>query len=581
MTMGATKTKKERPRISMYDLRMKSDQVVLKFFNKMQRQAMAIAAHDEYIIAARGTGKSEGIDARFIIRNVWEMPGSLGAMISPSYAKAWCNTLPAILKALAEWGYHQNIHYVVGHKAPAWMGYRNPVRPVTGEGWANAIHFWNGTVMVILSFTQAMSANSMSLDWVIGPEAKFLNYEKIKSEVNPANRGNVQYFGDCPHHHSVCYSTDMPTSGVGRWLLDKEREMRPEHINLIRNLYRDLQYYKRRPMTTYTERMVKALQQDLDTARRYQPPVIKQEGKNREYTVFYGEYDIFDNLEVVGEDYIWQMKRDSPPLVWRTAFLNERLMRVANGFYSALDEKIHFYTPTDSGRLRALGDDWKRLSASGCLGDGDLDFSKELHMAFDANASICTAVVGQKDENVMRVLKSFYVKTPSKLQDLVRQIADYYRPKLNKDVVVYYDHTFTWETGSSNESYIETIEKELTNAGYNVTIVYVGQAPAHDWKHLMIDRTLKGDPQFLWPQINLYNNEFLKIAMEQTGVRQGKNGFEKDKSAESTEDTPDNPDQYKTHVTDAFDTLWYGMNFYFTEPTTSSGGVFWLNRHTN
>ena len=97
---------------------------------------------------------------------------------SPSYAKAWGNTLPAICKALAEWGYIQGIHYVVGHKAPESMGFGKPVRPVLADGWNNAFHFWNGTVMVILSFNQGMSANSMSLDWVIGPEAKFLNYEK-------------------------------------------------------------------------------------------------------------------------------------------------------------------------------------------------------------------------------------------------------------------------------------------------------------------------------------------------------------------------------------------------------------------
>lgn len=563
----------------MHDLRMKQAGVVKKFFNKMQRQAMAIAAHDEYIVASRGTGKSEGVDARFILRNVWEMPGSLGALISPSYAKAWCNTLPAICKALAEWGYYQGIHYVVGHKAPAWMNYREPVRPLTGEGWSNAFHFWNGTVMVVLSFAQSMSANSMSIDWVIGPEAKFLNYEKIKSEVNPANRGNVQYFGHCPHHHSVCYSTDMPTSGVGRWIIDKVDEMIPEHINLIRSLYRQLQEYKRKPMTGWVERQIKELTRDLDTARRYQPPKIAQPGKNREYTVFYGEYDIFDNFEVVGEDYIWQMQRDSPPLIWRTAFLNERLFRVANGFYSALDENVHFYQPNDNGRLRDLGSNWTKLQTSGCLGDGDLNFSEALHMAFDANASICSAVVGQVDGHTMRVLKSFYVKTPSKLQDLVKQISDYYRPKLNKEIVVYYDHTFTWESASSGESYAETIEKVFTDNGYKVTMVYVGQAPKHDWKHLMIDRTLKGDPDFLWIQINLHNNEFLKLALEQAGVRQGKNGFEKDKSVEGSADTPDNPDQYKTHVTDAFDTLWYGMNFFYAEPKQTGMGVLFLGKN--
>lgn len=162
------------PTLSAYELRRKRDEVVDKFFNKMQRHAMSINAHDEYIVASRGTGKSEGIDARIILRNVWEMPGSLGGLISPSYAKAWGNTLPAICKALAEWGYIQGIHYVVGHKAPESMGFAKPVRPVLGDGWSNAFHFWNGTVMVILSFNQGMSANSMSLDWVIGPEAKFL-----------------------------------------------------------------------------------------------------------------------------------------------------------------------------------------------------------------------------------------------------------------------------------------------------------------------------------------------------------------------------------------------------------------------
>ena len=90
------------PVLSAYELRRKQNEVVDKFFNRMQRQAMAINAHDEYIVASRGTGKSEGIDARIILRNVWEMPGSLGGLISPSYAKAWGNTLPAICKALAK-----------------------------------------------------------------------------------------------------------------------------------------------------------------------------------------------------------------------------------------------------------------------------------------------------------------------------------------------------------------------------------------------------------------------------------------------------------------------------------------------
>ena len=96
----------------------KGQEIQRKFFNRMQRMGMAIAAHDEYWVCSRGTGKSEGLDARFILRNVWAMPGSTGALISPSYAKAWGNTLPAIIHALAEWGYVEGVHFFVGRKAP-------------------------------------------------------------------------------------------------------------------------------------------------------------------------------------------------------------------------------------------------------------------------------------------------------------------------------------------------------------------------------------------------------------------------------------------------------------------------------
>jgi len=554
--------------------RQRAEEVQKKFFNRMQRSAMAIAAHDEYYVCSRGTGKSEGIDARFILQCVWEMPGSTGALLSPTYGKAWNNTLPAICHALKSWGYVEGLHYVVGHKAPSSMNFAEPKRPILMDAYKNGIQFWNGTFMVVLSFNQGMSANSMSLDWVIGPEAKFLDYEKIKSEVNPANRGNEQYFGSCPHHHSVCYTTDMPTSHSGRWILDKEEEMNPQHITYLRNLYRQLKMTERRTdlQPDTMERMTRELRRDLNLARKYQPPVKPIAGKNREFTVFYGEYDIFDNLEVVGEDYIWQMYRDSPPLIWQTAFLNKRIFKLPNCFYSALDDDIHFYIPTDSGQLAGIPHDWKTLrkTATNCLGDDDLDYTAPLHMAFDSNAAISSAVCAQKDDDTMKVLRSFFVKTPYKLQELVQNICNHYEPKLKKDVVVYFDHTFVWQTGTNSESYIDVIERIFKGNGWNVELQFVGQAPRHDWKHEYIDLSLKGDPRYLRIRFNLMNNEFLKIAMEQTGVKQGKNGFEKDKGPEHTPDTPETPDEYKTHITDAFDTLWYGMNFYYKDPSSAS-----------
>lgn len=558
----------------------KHEEPVKRYFNKSQRDAMLVSAHSEYIVASRGTGKSEGIDARFIIRNVWEMPGSTGALLSPTYSKAWGNTLPAICHALATWGYIEGVHYYVGRRAPSDANFKLPKRMPLRDAWSNCFHFWNGTIMVVLSFNQGMSANSMSLDWIIGPEAKFLSYDKIKTEVNPANRGNRQYFGNCTHHHSVLYSTDMPTSKIGKWILEKDKEMDVAHINYIRNLYSEMIRFKlKREKTDYDKRMERELREDIELARKYQIPKKPLPKQKHEYTVYYAEYDIFDNLEIVGEDFIWQMYRDSPILVWRTAFLNERLFRVPNGFYSALTDE-HFYIPSDNGKLQNMDligtskrTNWKRLSAVGCMSDGDLDFTQPLYIACDSNAAISTVCVGQvdRDSNEMKTVKSFFIKTPGKLQDVVQMFCDYYQAKLNKEVVFYFDHTFIWTTGTTDDSYRDTVVSVLNKNHYKVTDVYIGQSPGHSWKHLQIDMALKGNPEFLYPTFNLENNEFLKLAMEQAGVRQGKNGFEKDKTPEALPDTPDNPDEQKTHVTDAWDTLYIGCQFYFVSPGMSSG----------
>lgn len=544
-----------------------------KYFNRMQREVMMVQANKSYIVAARGTGKSEGVDAPFVLRNVWAMPGSTGAMISPSYAKAWGNTLPALISGLKMWGYLPEVHYYIGRRAPESANFAKPKREPMRDAWGNAVHFWNGTVMLILSFANSMSANSMSLDWIIGPEAKFLDYDKIKSEVNPANRGNRDDFGYSPWHHSELYTTDMPITKAGRWIIDKDQEMIPDHINLIKNLYVEREKYRTKEPTEWIKRQIRELSQDIDLLRQYQPvkkpdPLSKQ---SREYTVFYAEYDVLDNLEVLGEDFIWQMKRDNPPLIFDTAFMNKRLFRVANGYYSALDDDLHFYIPKDIKEVYGLN-----YEAEDCLSDDDLQPLEPLHIAFDSNAAISGASVAQRDGDKMRTLKSFFVKTPQKLPELCKQIGNYYKNKVNRDIVFYYDHTFVWETGKDSESYADTIIRELTASGMRVTEKYIGQQPRHDFRHKEIDRALKGEPDLLFPIFNLYNNEFLKIAMEQTGIRTGKNGFEKDKTPEREADTPENPDEHKTHITDAWDTLFVGMNFFYTEPTKISTGLTFL-----
>jgi hypothetical protein len=415
--------------------------------------------------------------------------------------------------------------------------------------------------MHVLSLDRAMSANSMNLDWLLISEAKYIDYDKLKSEIFPANRGNRQYFGACPWHHSVQATTDMPTSTQGTWILEKQKEMDAELIDIIRSAYFHIQRLKSLPEPTdYVKKQLRNLSQDID--------------EYRANATFYAEYSIIDHFEILGEKWIYQMKRDLPPLMFRTSICNERIRKIANGFYSALDDKLHFYVPAvDNGRMHLC--DMDKYKGVNCIGDSDLDYNEPLWFAFDSNSAINSAVAGQVIDGELRTLKSFFVKTPKKLPELLKDICEYYASFTHKEAIVPYDSTFAWQTGNTSESYIDTIVRILESNGWNVTPTYLYRPVHHDWKHKEIDRALKGegDQPLLFPRFNLPNTEYLKLAMEQTGIRMGSKGFEKDKRAEGYDDSPQRPDELKTHITDAWDTFFIGANYYHVSPIAVGSGT--------
>lgn len=519
----------------------------LKYFNRAQLDAMAINAKDERCVGSRGIGKSEGFDARVLLRNIFMMPRSVGGLLSPTYAKLLQNTLPAVAAALDRWGFKRDIHYVIGRKPPKQLNFNTPL--TNPFSYDHVMAWFNGSIINLISFDRSMSANSMSLDYLMGFEAKYLDYQKIVNEANQANRGRRPQFSDCPWHHGTYYSSDMPTSKLGMWLLDDEKKMDKELIEAIKSRFADLAFFKsKKNHSEYVKRQIGYARKDLN--------------KLRSVAFYFGEYNILDNLELVGEKWIAQQKRDLPPLIFQTSILNKRMFKNPNGFYSALDDRIHFYTADNSSYFERLDYNLKEAAKATCLADSDIIADIPLCIALDYNAAISSMCVGQPVNKNLRTIKSLFVKTPHKLADLIDQFCKYYSHLINRDIVYYYDSTAIHTSATSSESFKEIVVRILDANGWHVNEVYIGNPMRHDEKHTYIDLALKGDGRYLFPQFNLFNNEYLKLAMEQAGVKVGRNGFEKDKSLEKLEDSIDFPDEQKTHITDAWDTLFIGCNFY-------------------
>lgn len=306
-----------------------------------------------------------------------------------------------------------------------------------------------------------------------------------------------------------------------------------------------------------------------------------------------------DNIALLGENYIKDMKRTLSPLVFQISILNEKGKKLNDGFYSSLDiETVHGYVPDTIEPLNLAstiktashivgGTEYKEeyqsvnfdalASCEDCSMDGDLEDGKPLYIAFDYGALInwiCTGQQGYMDgKECLKVLSSHFVKNGLLIQDLIAKWSKYYKPhqKTNREVVYFYDHTAKFKNYATTQKDIKDIViEELERHGWKVTPIYIGQAMRHTEKYQVINECLA---EISYPAIrfNRENNESLIIAMENADVVKVGKEFKKYKAGEKlSEDAPDAiPLELRTDGTDAFDTLFIGFKFH-----RGSGGWF-------
>ena len=540
----------------------KSKQV---YFNPGQLELMYIGANSETILAARRFGKSDGIIAPRMLRNAQHMPRSAGAIYAATFQQALSRTLPAAVHALSRWGFINERHFFIGRKAPKTANFEKPY--IEPASWDHVIHWYNGRIQHILSQDVKFSANSLTLDDLMVDEGRSINPEKFFDEVVPAVSGMVGYFNQCPWHKGITIVSDMPHNKTGSWLLKREKLMDRDLIHAIKG--------------TLIE--INRLQQSGNvSADRYIQEHRKELNFMRKHAHVYREFDAIENLELLGEAYIRKMKRDLPPLIFQIAILNKKITRLVNGFYANLDEKLHYYDAfnnsfLDNQRTSYGSIDLKKIKSHHYHQDSDVQGDKPLAIAFDYNANINWVVTGQVYEHEMRTLKSMFVKNDRKIRELVNDWADYYQSHPSRSVIYYYDETaLQGAYASDTETFSDIVKYELHKRKWTVIDQYIGKPMKHNLKHQYINDALTGR-KYLFPTFNRSNNEFLLPAMENAGVRIGRNGFEKDKSAEKLEETEEDPLELRTDGTDAWDTLFIGLNFHAVNSLGVSFGNVYMN----
>lgn len=522
---------------------METEQVHKEYFNDPQLYSLAMNTRDEVIVAGRGMGKG-AIQAGRLMTNFQGMPGSMGGFVSPSVKRCLTNILPSMLIHLERWGFKRDLHYVVGKRPWKALHWKSPI--FTPANWENTISFYNGSVCNIISQDRAGTSNSMSLDYIIIDEAKFINFEQLKDETFQANRGNEQYFHNFPLHHGMTITSDMPVTKKGSWFLSYKDEMDKELVEAIEGLV----YAKWR-----AKRQQKAMPSQADAIQKKIDRIDAKLSFLRSKCLLYKEYTSIQNLALLGEEFIRRAKRDLPPLTFATSIMCKRIEISTDGFYGGMREDVNLYTAPNENvlNLEALNDG---AIPNDCRQDSDLDAQLPLIIAFDANANINWLVCGQVGKDgKLRVLKSFFVKYERKIPELLDDFNDYYRYHRRRQVVFYYDATFVGNSyGTHSEAFYRMIITGLRRKGWNVKSKYIGKPMNHILKNDLINRMFRGRARHL-VLINRDNNPDLLISITSAGVKNG----QKDKSGEKLAETEEDKLESRTDGSDAFDTLCIGV----------------------
>lgn len=519
------------------------------YFNRPQLMAQLVAARTTVIVAGRRTGKTDSIAAPYALKMMQRMPGSTGGIVVPTFKHGLTNTLPALFAAWARWGYKRDVHYVVGRRPP--KDFSRPI--IEPQQWENVIAFYNGSVAVMISQDRAGSSNGLTLSWLLIDEAKFIDPVALHNETFPANGGIKTHFSRHSFNHAMLIISDMPQSKKGSWFLEYEKEMNPEIIRAIEaGVYE--QWRQKQKILDMRKRGIEPPAYLRGHLRRLDANI----NKLRSVATYYREYSSVENVQLLGEQYLRDMKRDLTPLTFQTSIMCQKIGIARDGFYSSMKED-HKYNDSDFEYLDTIGFDFQP-QALDCRADRDLDRNRPLCIGMDYNANINWIVTGQPDERLGRlnILKSFFVKYERKIPALVAEFCQYYAHHKCKTVVFYYDTTALGSNYAVNSvDFRYTIISEFQKHGWYVVSIPLGNPMRHDEKYNLINRGFAGLNR-LTPYFNRQNNDDLILAIQSAGVSRGRNGFQKDKSGEKLAETEDDRLELRTDGTDAFDTLYIG-----------------------
>jgi len=270
------------------------------------------------------------------------------------------------------------------------------------------------------------------------------------------------------------------------------------------------------------------------------------------------EANAYDNIDVLGQDYLTRLEAELPYLEFLVEVMNERVRKVADAFYHKFDPEKHTYTPgyiyTEGERGIILD---KRADPDG-IKDAHYKADDVLDLSFDFSGffNCCTvwqeAMIseGRTKRRMEYCLRQLFVKSSEgKVGELVDKFCTTYARHRFKAVRLWGEPRGHDAKADTSRTMFQQIQDRLVRQGWQVEIrVRPGQVKAHRERNYFMNEVLAETNPAL-PCVR-YNDATCKdaiIAMQVTAVR---DDYQKDKSKESDRAFPQ---EHAPHFTDTTD----------------------------
>jgi hypothetical protein len=450
-------------------------------------------------LGGRGSGKTtaEGGEQ---YRSMQQMPRSKGFLSSSTYAQLLNSTLPAVTTKWAEMGLIEGDDYVVGTKPP--FDFEKSLQEP--RDYKHVVSFRNGRRLVLMSMDRPdLQRGGTYQDGAID-EAALVSFEHVTKVMIPSLRGFVREF-NTPLRGVLRSYTSIPWKPSGYWTLGYE-----------------------------------------------------DKAKSQPDLYHFSEANAYDNIHVLGHDYLVRLEAELPYLEFLVEVMNKRVRKVADAFYHKFDPDIHSYTPGYAYTEGHRGIEIDRRKDPDGINDAHYKPDQVLDASFDFSGyfNCCTVWQegqtndGRQKRRVEYCLRQLFVKSAEgKVGELVDKFCTTYAQHRFKAVRLWGEPRGHDPKADTPMTMFQQIQQRFVRNGWHVEIkVRPGQVKAHRERNYYMNEVLAETNPIL-PLIR-FNDQTCKdaiIAMQVTAVR---DDYQKDKSKESDRAFPQ---EHAPHFTDTVD----------------------------